>query len=94
MRKCPNCGKKTIKTFNNTYLSYKNTIDCQICNKSIGVSKRWTFIMNFAYIIFVIILFVLSVPIDKNMTQFMIILLSSGIVMLIIQLFIKPYEAR
>ncbi len=94
MRKCPNCNKKTIKAMNIKFLSSTRTMECENCNSKLGGSKKWTASISIAYFIFVIVLFVLNVPIDKNILRFTVILLSSGIIMAVIQLLLIPYEVR
>ena len=94
MRKCPNCNKRTVKAINVKFLSSTKNIECENCNSKIGVSKKWTALISLFYFVFVIILFVLNVPIDKNILRFLIVLGSSGFIMVVIQLFVIPYEVR
>lgn len=94
MRKCPNCEKKTIKAINYNFLSSSRTVECKNCNTKIGGSKNWTTYISISYALFVITLFALNLPIDKNILQFFTILITSGIVMAIIQLLLIPYEVK
>ena len=94
MRKCPNCNKKTVKAINFKFLSSAKSTRCENCNSKIGGSKKWTALISLFYFVFVIILFVFNVPIDKNIFQFLIALGSSGFIMVVIQLFVIPYEVR
>lgn len=94
MRKCPNCDKNTLKAISIKFLSSATTVECENCNTKIGGSRKWTALISIAYSIFVIILFILNVPIDENILQFLIILLSSGILMTGVQLFLIPLEVR
>lgn len=94
MRKCPNCNKKYIKPINIKFLSSSKTVECENCNTKIGSSKKWGIIIGVPYFIFVVVLFVLHLPIDKNFFQFQIILWSSGIIMAGIHFSLIPYEVR
>lgn len=94
MKKCPVCGNRTKFPISNLIISNTKPIKCKKCNALIGINKKIHSYMTVLSVMFVIMVFLLNIPIDENLTKVILYLFAGLILFVLLHIFVIPLESR
>ena len=94
VKKCPVCGNRTKFPISNLIISNTKPIKCKKCNALIGINKKIHSYMTVLSVMFVIMVFLLNIPIDENLTKVILYLFAGLILFVLLHIFVIPLESR